>query len=148
MNQLLEQQLKKLLDYIEETQNKFAVRLFTQDIELTLQKLHGFPKNSTNHHTTYRTGLEWMKEEGIETWKELLQSNVPIYSAIFGFVPIMESGIPEDKLLNTAHGIPLGIIPMLLEQCLHKVGRNIYNYHPERKICDHIWEQYRYIWEK
>jgi len=122
MNQLLEQQLKKLLDYIEETQNKFAARLFTQDIELTLQKLHGISGDSSKHLHVYRTGLEWMKEEGIDSWRDLLQSNVPIYSAIFGFVPITEGGIPEDMSLTLAHGIPLGVMPKQVEGCLLKLS--------------------------
>ena len=148
MDRLLEQHLKKLMDLIEETQNKFAARLFTQNVESTMQKLHNIPQDSTEHHNVYRTGLEWMREEGFDSWKEMLHSDIPIYSALFGFIPIAESSIPEDKLLNSAHCIPLGFIPIPLEQCFSTVSRNIHKFHPDRNICENIKKQYESVWEK
>jgi len=56
-----------------------------------------------------------MEEENVHTWRELLQSETPIYSAIFGFQPVLACGIPEDKFLIQANCIPFGIIPMQLE---------------------------------
>jgi len=71
MTQLLEQRLKSFLDFIQTSQNKFVCSIFMQEIEKTLQSLHGIEKNTEINLAKYRTRFEWMREENIDTWKEI-----------------------------------------------------------------------------
>jgi len=148
MTQLIEQKLTRLVQLIHETQSLFASRLFLQDVESTLRALHSLHNSEDTNHMTYRTRSEWMREENIPSWKELLQSTIPIYSAIFGFSPVMEEGIPTDAFLNRAHCINFGFIPLELESCIRKVGLNAKKFCSDDNMFQIINQQYTDIWKE
>jgi len=148
MTRLLEQHLKAFIDLIQNTQNKFVVSLFLQDIEATLEKLHNFSDSNPRSHIKYRNRKDWMEEEDVATWRELLSSTSPVISAIFGFTPVSEIGMPEDAKLNQANCIPLGIIPKKLEDCIWRVGRNYARNTASTEDGQALIQRYMDAWDK
>jgi len=148
MTQLIEQNLTQLIKIVHETQSIFSSRLFLQEVESTLRNLHDLRKPDDHDHTAYRTRTEWMREEGESSWTNLLQSTIPIYSAIFGFSPVMEEGIPSDALINRANCIPFGVIPIELEQCFKKMCQNAKTFYSDTVIYENVTHQYKEIWER
>jgi len=89
-----------------------------------------------------------MTEENLDTWKEVLGSNIAIYSMIFGFSPVMEDSVPEDKHLNQAHCIPFGIIPAVLDTRIREMGKNISRFNSCQESCRNIINAYWSQWNE
>jgi len=152
MNELIEMKLANFVNLISNTQNEWETRIFLDDIESTLRRLHGLTDNNTEfNHVKYRTRKEWMTEENLDNWKEVLGSNIAIYSMIFGFSPVMEDSVPEDKHLNQAHCIPFGIIPAVLDTKIREMGKKITRFNSCQESCRNIiiayWSQWNEIKE-
>ena len=58
MNELLETKLANFVNLISNTQNEWETRIFLDDIESTLRRLHGLKDNTEFNHVKYRTRKE------------------------------------------------------------------------------------------
>ena len=126
LSELLEQKLFKFFNIIIQTQDELHAHAFLQGIENVLLKLHDIKKeNEEQCHLVYRTRTSWKREERYSSWKELLNSSIPIFGHIFGFIPVAENTSLTDQNLNHATCIPLGIIPNLMDKEINKVGDNL-----------------------
>ena len=147
MSTLLEAKLFKFVNNIHDTQGSSECEVFLQTVEKTLFTLHGLEKISeAERHQRYRTRKQWMEEEGIESWKEMLDSKIPVFSHVFGFQPVMELNLASDKELNSAICISLGIMPIELERVLKNMMKGIHKFSYDNGWCDHVIETYKDQW--
>jgi len=100
------------------------------------------------HHRRYRTRKEWLVEEGMENWNDIIHSAIPIFSHIFGCTPVMELTLSSDLELNEALCIPLGIVPKEIEEVIKVMGRGIYKYHYDKNISNAIQNDYDKRWNE
>jgi len=147
MYSLLESKLKLLLETVTKDQNKFSARLFLQDVENTLIKLHNL-KGRESDHISYRTRHVWMREENISSHKDLMDGTLPILCHIFGFMPVMEAPLESDMNINTAMAITLGVIPRLLDKCIEKISKGIEKFFPDKNICQAKQTLYQKLWDQ
>jgi len=147
MHKLLEQQLKELVTTISETQNIIETNKFLCSIETTLYSLHGLAKDKEASHLTYRDRDTWCVEEGC-SMKELLTGNVPIYAHIFGMIPVSELTWNNDKELNQAHCIALGVIPKKVEDNIKILGQNLSKHYKDKDERKRIRGVYWKLWNK
>jgi len=146
MTRLIEQRLKAFLDCIQTTQNKFVGAIFLQEIEKTLHSLHNLKQDETDSNK-YRTRFEWMREENIGTWRDMLASEIPVLSAVFGFTPVSEASIPDDEYLTQANCIPLGVMPKQLDSCIKELEKNVRRQIHDPTLADSVAMEYRERWE-
>jgi len=89
--------------------------LFLGQIEYTMLTLHGRDRMQQNEaHMYYRTRNSWLYEENMQTWSEMMESNISIFRHIFGITPVMERKFKSDAKLSTAICFPLGLTPKSL----------------------------------
>ena len=148
---LLEQKIYSFVQLVSSTQSREAANIFLSNVESTLSSLHGInidEISQENAHSLYRNRASWIQEEGVCNWSDLEKGDIPIYSKLFGFLPIAEDGIPEDKFLNLAHGILFGIIPNLLEKEVSDMSENIKNFNMCQESCRNIRKVYQTSWNE
>jgi len=148
MTSLIESKLYHFIRQISSTYSEDAAEIFLQHIEETMLDLHGMNKETEYDHTKYRTRNNWRMEEGVDSWKDLLDSKIPIYSMIFGMVPIMESSMPSDSDIKIVHCIPFGLIPIALENQVQHMIQSIHKYNPCQLSCNSISASFRCFWNE
>ena len=148
MTSLIESKLHYFINQMAFTYSDFAAKLLLQNIEATMIDLHGIGLGKEDDHTKYRTRSDWMREEEFDTWTDLSNSNIPIYSMIFGFVPVMESSMPSDKDIKIVNCIPFGLIPTALERQVHNMIKSAHSYIPCQLICKSISAALFTLWSE
>jgi len=143
----LESKLLDFLTNIKETQSPSDGEMFIQQVENLMIKLHNrHDIEESSQHTVYRTRKEWMIEEDIESWTEILKSNIPIHCHIFGFNPVLELHLESDLELNHARCIPFGIIPPQLESTIKEMSKGVQKYYTDTDLCRCIQNGYETRW--
>jgi len=126
ISQLLEAKLFDFLKNIRETQSFSDGETFLQQIEDMMIMLHNrHNMEEPLQHTVYRTRKEWMHEEDIRDWSDMLASDIPIHCHIFGFNFVLELQMETDLEMNHARCIPFGFIPAAhMESIIKKFWAN------------------------
>ena len=146
---LLEQKILDFLRCIKETQNENALNLFIQSIEDTLLRLHGIEKSTEClHYDIYRTKKMWVEGCKLALPDQYQYRQIPMYSHIFGFIPITETDKLSDTNLNTATCISLGIIPKELDREIIILSNNLYLMEIDPQRIRTIRESYRTLWKE
>jgi len=81
MNTLLRQKIDNFIQFISQTQDSNEINIFVERVESILFNLHkelSKEISNTVPHTLYRTKETWMREEGLNSVKELLAMAIPI----------------------------------------------------------------------
>ena len=148
MSQLLERKLFEFIKFICDTQSQTECEHFLDSVESLLStKLHKITEiPEEERHRWYRTRNQWMEEEGNDTWTEMTNSTVPIFSHIFGFQPVMELDMKSDKDLNSAMCISLGVIPVELEKLIKNMAMGIRKYSFDEGWCKEVASTYDRFW--
>ena len=148
-SQLLESKLFNFLKIITNTQGEQECEFFLQQIEQTIATLHNlesFP--ASERHTRYRTRKEWMVEEGVQSWQDILNSAIPIFSHIFGFEPVMELQLESDLEMNEAICIAIGVIPRELDNKITAMAKGIIKFYSDKVFCDATIATYHNLWRE
>jgi len=152
MDRLIEQKLNSLLIYITQSQNAWTTHIFLTQIESVIAALHrneNEKDSDSERLLRYRNRDEWIREEGFTSLENLLNSQIPIYSMIFGIIPITELIYKSDAELSAAMCIPLGIMHKDVEKEVKKMSNNVaqlYQCKKERKLIkDTYWKKWTEI---
>jgi len=151
MHQLLEQQVVAFVNTITFTQSSSQSDEFLKDIENLVLSMHDIRTDSSNAHMTYRRREDWIREEGDECWDDILRTQRPGYSHVFGFIPVMEETLNSDMDINRGRSIALGVIPREMELLIKKYGKEVsrFNQDPDsaKSIVATYWDQWNKVIE-
>ena len=150
MNMLLEQRLHSFIQFIGRTQNLAAAMIFLEEVERTLQHLHGIKHTNDNlqEHSLYRNRQQWVEEEGLNSEADLLNGEIPIYGYMFGFHPVIEDSYNSDKALTPAMCIPLGIVPREVDKRIKDMSNNLSIASFDKKARILILDEYKERWKE
>jgi len=149
MSQLLEKKLSLLVTHIGSTTNDMVKENFLQHVESTMVALHGKQRLlKDDAHMLYRTRETWLLEENMTSWQELVSSDIPIYSHIFGFTPVMEIIMQTGMDINQAFCIPLGIASKAMDRVINNLGSTFLKMYSDARFGKTMEKTLSTLWEE
>jgi len=82
------------------------------------------------------------------SWQELVSSDIPIYSHIFGFTPVMETIMQTGMDINQAFCIPLGIASKAMDRVINNLGSTFLKMYSDARFGKTMEKTLSTLWEE